>query len=71
MDLTELARLPLEERLRAMEALWESLCHDEPAGLSPDWHDSVLRERRVELAEKPLASLDDVETRLRQTVQRR
>ncbi len=34
-----------EERLRAMEELWESLSKDEPRLESPGWHGDALRER--------------------------
>jgi Putative addiction module component len=33
-----------EDKLRAMEALWEHLSRDEARLPSPDWHAQVLRE---------------------------
>jgi hypothetical protein len=47
-DLDTLTRLPLAERLAAMESLWDSLCRDETADLSPDWHQAVLEGRLAE-----------------------
>ncbi len=47
-DLDTLSRLPLAERLAAMESLWDSLCRDEAADLSPDWHQRVLERRLAE-----------------------
>jgi hypothetical protein len=70
MDPAELARLPLADRLQAMEVLWDSLCHDDPTALSPDWHEAVLQDRRSQLATAPLSSLDEVESRLRPAMQR-
>ncbi len=34
MNATELATLPLDERLRAMETLWDSICRDAGMGWS-------------------------------------
>ncbi|MCA1978808.1 MAG: addiction module protein [Thiobacillus sp.] len=47
-DLDTLTRLPLAERLAAMESLWDSLCRDGAADLSPDWHQSILESRLAE-----------------------
>ncbi len=46
-----LAQLPLAERLAAMESLWDSLCRDDAAELSPPWHADVLAERLRELTD--------------------
>ena len=37
--------MTLEEKLRAMEALWDDLCRHEDQIQSPPWHGEVLRER--------------------------
>ncbi|OYW38580.1 MAG: hypothetical protein B7Z35_06795 [Hydrogenophilales bacterium 12-61-10] len=50
-NLDALTQLPLAERLAAMESLWDSLCNDDAAELSPPWHASVLEERLSELAD--------------------
>lgn len=50
-NLDALTQLPLAERLAAMESLWDSLCHDDAAELSPPWHAPVLEARLSELAE--------------------
>jgi hypothetical protein len=50
-NLDALTQLPLAERLAAMESLWDSLCRDEAAELSPPWHATVLEERLRELAD--------------------
>jgi hypothetical protein len=42
--------MTLEEKLRAMEALWDDLCRREEAVPVPQWHKDLLdeRERLVE-----------------------
>jgi len=37
--------MSLEEKLRAMEMIWEDLCRKTPDFPSPDWHRDVLAER--------------------------
>jgi Putative addiction module component len=39
-----------EEKLQAMEALWEDLSRDPDTLESPAWHEDVLREREERLA---------------------
>jgi len=42
--------MTLEEKLQAMEALWEDLSRDPDTLESPAWHEDVLREREERLA---------------------
>ena len=46
----QIDRMTLEEKLRAMEALWDDLCRQEEAVPVPQWHKDLLdeRERLVE-----------------------
>jgi hypothetical protein len=49
------ASLPLNEmtvpeKLRIMEALWEDLSRNSDALVSPEWHESVLKEREERIA---------------------
>ena len=44
MDLP-IERMTLEDKLRAMEELWQSLCRNPGAVPMPDWHQQVLAER--------------------------
>ncbi len=37
--------MTLEEKLRAMEALWDDLCRREEAVPVPQWHKDLLDER--------------------------
>lgn len=54
------------ERLRAMEALWEALCHESEEPQSPEWHAEVLagRRRRIESGEAKFVSIDEARKRL-------
>lgn len=50
MQTTELASLPLAERLQAMEVLWDSLCRDQTHALAvPAWHEEELTQRLAAL----------------------
>ena len=42
----EIGKMSREEKLRAMEWLWESLARDEESAEPPAWHAKVLAERR-------------------------
>jgi len=41
----QLDQMTLEEKLGAMEALWDDLCRHEDQIQSPPWHEEILRER--------------------------
>jgi hypothetical protein len=41
----QLDRMTLEEKLRAMEALWDDLCRREGDVPVPQWHKDLLDER--------------------------
>ncbi|MDF1754723.1 MAG: addiction module protein [Verrucomicrobiales bacterium] len=43
--ISEMLSLPRKERLKCMEELWDSLRSDELD--SPDWHKTVLDERKA------------------------
>jgi len=45
-----LNEMSAEEKLKTMEALWESLAADPASIESPDWHEEVLRERENKIA---------------------
>jgi putative addiction module component (TIGR02574 family) len=58
-DVTELLKLPAEERMRLLEVIWESLV-TEPSGLAmSEAHCAVLDERLAEHERDP----DEVVTR--------
>jgi len=45
-----LNEMAVQEKLQAMEMLWEDLSRRAEDIPSPDWHDAVLREREEALA---------------------
>jgi hypothetical protein len=40
-----LAKMTIEEKIQAMEMLWDDLCVDPSRIPSPEWHEEVLKER--------------------------
>lgn len=60
MDLADLATLPLNERLAAMETLWDSLARDAAHDPSPAWHADVLEARRQQLNEGRASPWEEV-----------
>lgn len=47
----EIERMTLEEKLHAMEALWDELCRQEENLAVPQWHKDVLDQRERALAQ--------------------
>lgn len=62
----EIEKMHTAERIRTMEALWDALCHGQAEPDSPDWHESVLDERRkkIESGEAKFVSLEEAGQRL-------
>ena len=62
MDANAINKMTQEEKLRAMEALWDALTHGEPEPPSPAWHEEILRSRRarMESGEASFVSLDEL-----------
>lgn len=60
MDTREIKKMSRAERLKAMEALWDSLVEEEAETESPDWHQHILEERkaRIESGKAEFISLD-------------
>ena len=66
MDLTaELLQLPVDERLKCMEALWNSLRSADTE--SPEWHGRVLAQRaaKIQRGEGEFISSQELKDRLR------
>ena len=62
MDMAELTKLPLAQRLEAMEALWDSLTHDLAYHPGPAWHADILAERVRDIEAGKTMSWDDAKT---------
>jgi hypothetical protein len=50
------------ERLRAMEELWDALCHEDQEIESPAWHGNILEARRkdIETGKDEFISIKDL-----------
>ena len=66
MSVTEIQKMSPVERLSAMEALWDAMCHEEKEPTSPDWHGDLLEARRARIAsgEAKFVSLDEAKKRI-------
>ena len=55
------------ERLRALEQLWDAVCHEDGEVPSPAWHEEVLTERKARAArgESKFLTLEQLKARLR------
>ena len=58
MEIAELRKLPSNEKLRIIEALWGDIAADETAFASPAWHGSALRKTAADLAAGRIEVLD-------------
>ena len=71
MTHTELATMPVAERIRLMERLWDSLNSEEAAAaVVPDWHREVLAARGelLDRNEEPLSTVEEAKQRIRDLV---
>ena len=62
MNIIEIRKMSIVERLQAMEALWDSLLHEESQIESPEWHRDILEERRkkIEKGKAEFISLEEL-----------
>ena len=62
-----LDQMTVEEKLRAMEAIWRALSKPEDQVPVPDWHKQVLdeRQRQIDAGEASFVSLEEMKERVR------
>jgi putative addiction module component (TIGR02574 family) len=48
MSIAELHKLPSDEKLKIIEALWSDLASDDEAFVSPAWHEDELRKTEAD-----------------------
>jgi putative addiction module component (TIGR02574 family) len=67
MTSVDIVSMPVAERLKLMESLWDSLCAESDKLDSPTWHTEVLEDRLRRLAsgEESVASWNDAKVRIR------
>jgi hypothetical protein len=65
-----LKEMTTEEKLQAMELLWDDLCRKIPESLSPQWHADVLKEReeRIKEGQEGFRDWDEAKARLRESL---
>ena len=64
MDISDIKKMSLVERLRALELLWNSLSHDENELESPEWHKKALADRKKNLQSAKMIPLAKVKKEL-------
>jgi hypothetical protein len=66
----DLEQMTTEEKLRAMEMLWDDLCRSAPDFSSPSWHEDVLKEReqRIKDGKEKFVDWDQAKKDLRDAV---
>ncbi len=65
-----LETMSVEEKLQAMESLWDDLCSRSEGVVSPAWHEDVLAERQalVERGEDQFEDWDAAKGKIRNKV---
>lgn len=54
----EIDKMSMNEKLQAMELLWDDMCKNAPEFTSPDWHEAELKERELLVEEGKEKFLD-------------
>ena len=64
-----LDRMTVEEKLRALERLWEDLCRTPESVPSPAWHRDVLEARaaRLQGGRERVTNWEDAKRRIRES----
>ncbi|MFA5517460.1 MAG: addiction module protein [Desulfuromonadales bacterium] len=66
----DLEKMTIEEKIRAMESLWDDLCRHAPDKLTQTWHEEVLlqRERAESVGEAQFIDWDAAKKKLRESL---
>lgn len=64
MNTSIINKMTRQEKLKAMEALWDALAHDGRELASPGWHGEILAARRskIESGAATFVPLNDLKT---------
>lgn len=49
MNLADIKKMSTVERLKTMEALWDSLLYENEEMESPEWHEKIVEKRKAEI----------------------
>jgi hypothetical protein len=64
MDISDVKKMTIIERIQAMELLWDSLLHENKNIDSPEWHRELLLKRKKRLDSEKLIPLSQVRKNL-------
>jgi len=67
LEASEIDKMSLPERLRAIEQLWDAVCREPGNVASTEWHREILADRiaRADRGEAKFLTLAEVQARLR------
>ncbi len=67
MAAADIVNMPIADRLKLMETLWDSLCTSDSGIASPGWHGDVLAERmrRLDSGADAVSDWKDAKERIR------
>ena len=67
---TEVRNLPLNQKLRIMEIIWDDFCRNAAESDSPSWHEDILKEREkgLETGEMTVSSWEEAKARIKRNV---
>ncbi len=65
MNTVEITKMSLVEKLQAMDAIWDSLIHDNLDVKSPEWHGDILsaRKKKIEEGKAEFCSIEELRAR--------
>jgi hypothetical protein len=65
-----LEEMTTEEKLKAMEMLWDDICRSAPEFSSPSWHEDVLkgREERIRNGKEKFVDWDQAKKDIRDSI---
>ncbi|WP_408034080.1 addiction module protein [Thiorhodovibrio winogradskyi] len=66
MKSAAIRKMSVSERIRTMEAIWDSLLYDVAEMPSPEWHRNILEERKRKMDEGSARFLSIQEVKERQ-----
>jgi putative addiction module component (TIGR02574 family) len=49
MNLADIKKMSMAERLKTMEALWDSLLYENEQIESPEWHEKIVVKRKAKI----------------------
>lgn len=67
MNIKDLKKMSVIERLQAMEILWDSMLYEDGELVTPEWHERILevRKRKIANGSAELMSLAELKERSR------